>query len=199
MVFASCKITVSPTVKFFLVFVHFFLSWSDCKNSFLQPLQNSFTMCYWTHLHLLWLYKSGLKNQVLKVARLSLISWLKDLMDTGKQLVRLLLLSVVRGLEFKIPSVSVIIVASASSSRDLPMYLHQRIQDGMGWTVLMFSNTHMAGIRRVPFPSNPITNACIKNWTFSLSISSNNALLNLFSEPVKLLPLSEKIMVHSLF
>ena len=26
MVFASCKITISPTIKFFLVFMHFFLS-----------------------------------------------------------------------------------------------------------------------------------------------------------------------------
>ena len=57
----SCKITISPTFKFLLVFVHFFLSWSDCKNSFLQPLQNSFTVC-WTHVHLLWLYNSGLEK-----------------------------------------------------------------------------------------------------------------------------------------
>ena len=49
------------TFKFLLVFVHFFLSWSDCKNSFLQWHQNSLTMC-WTCLHLLWLYKSGLEK-----------------------------------------------------------------------------------------------------------------------------------------
>ena len=42
------------------------------------------------------------------------------------------------------------------------MHLHQRRQDGMGWMVLMFPNTtHMAGIRRVPFPSNPIIIWCL--------------------------------------
>ena len=61
MVFASCKITISPTFKFLLVFFRFFLSWSDCKNSFLQRHQTSFTMC-WTRLHLLRLYKSGLEK-----------------------------------------------------------------------------------------------------------------------------------------
>ena len=47
--------------KFLLVFAHFFLSWSDCKNSFLQRHQNSFNM-YWNHLHLLLLYKLGLEK-----------------------------------------------------------------------------------------------------------------------------------------
>ena len=61
MVFTSCKITMSPTFTFLLEFVHSLLSWSDCKNSFLQQHQNSFTMC-WTHLHLLQLYKSGLEK-----------------------------------------------------------------------------------------------------------------------------------------
>ena len=71
--------------KFLLVFVDFFLSWSDCKNSFLQQHQNSFTMC-WNHLHLVWLYNCinyVLKN-LLEVARLSLISWLIDMMETGQ-------------------------------------------------------------------------------------------------------------------
>ena len=45
MVFASCKITMSPTFKFLLVFVHFFLSRSDRRNSSTQRHQNSFTMC----------------------------------------------------------------------------------------------------------------------------------------------------------
>ena len=81
MVFASCKITISPTFKFLLVFVHFFLSWIDC-NSFLQWQQNSFTMC-WTCLHLLQLYKSGLEKSPGDGKVISLISWLKDLMETG--------------------------------------------------------------------------------------------------------------------
>ena len=36
MVFASCKITISLAFKFLLVFVYFFLSCSNCKDSFLQ-------------------------------------------------------------------------------------------------------------------------------------------------------------------
>ena len=61
MVFASCKITISPAFKLPLVFVHFFFSWSDCKNSFFQRHQNSSTMC-WTRLHILQLYESGFEE-----------------------------------------------------------------------------------------------------------------------------------------
>ena len=57
MVFASCRTAISPTFKFVLVFVYFFLSWGDCKNSFLQQHQNSFT-----RFRLLRLYKSGLEK-----------------------------------------------------------------------------------------------------------------------------------------
>ena len=80
-VFASCKITISPTFKFLLVFVHFFLTWSDCKNSFLQWHQNSFTTC-WTPSIFCDCINRVSKN-LPEVARLSLISWLKDLMETG--------------------------------------------------------------------------------------------------------------------
>ena len=57
MVFASCRTTMSPTFKFVLVSVYFFLSWGDWKNSFLQRHQYSFT-----RLRLLRLYKSGLEK-----------------------------------------------------------------------------------------------------------------------------------------
>ena len=40
MVFTSRKIKISPSLKFLLVFVHFFLSWRDWKNYFLQRHQN---------------------------------------------------------------------------------------------------------------------------------------------------------------
>ena len=60
-----------------------------------------------------------------------MISWLKDLMETGKLLVGLLMLSVVKGLEFKIPSVSAISVAHASSSSDLPCICIR--EDRMEW------------------------------------------------------------------
>ena len=101
MVFASCKITISPTFKFLLVFVHFFLSWSDCKNSFLQQHQNSFTMC-WSHLHLLLLYKSGLKKSP-GGSKIIFDFTAKRLDgDRSKLLVRSLMWSVVKGREFKI-------------------------------------------------------------------------------------------------
>ena len=40
MVLASRKMTMSPTFKFLLMFVHFFLFWSGCKTSFFQWHQN---------------------------------------------------------------------------------------------------------------------------------------------------------------
>ena len=52
-------------------------------------------------------------------------------METGKLLVGLLMLSVVIGLEFKIPSVSAISVAHASSSSDLPCICIR--EDRMEW------------------------------------------------------------------
>ena len=101
MVFASCKITISPTFKFLLVFVQFFLSWSDCKNSFLQWHQNSFTMC-WTHLHLLLLYKSGLEKSPGGSKIISDFTAKRLDGDRSKLLVRSLMWSVVKGREFKI-------------------------------------------------------------------------------------------------
>ena len=91
------------TFKFLLVFVHFFLSWSDCKNSFLQWHKNSLTMC-WTCLHLLWLYKSGLEKSPGdgKIIFDFMVKMIDG--DRDKLLVRSLVLSVVKGREFKIPS-----------------------------------------------------------------------------------------------
>ena len=119
MLFASCKITISPTFKFLLVLFHFFLSWSDCKNSLLQQHQNSFTMC-WTHLHLLQLYKSSLKKSPGggKIIFDFMVKGFDG--ERGKLLVGSLILSVVKGQEFKIPSVSAINIAIDSSSSDLP-------------------------------------------------------------------------------
>ena len=51
--------------------------------------------------------------------------------DRGKLLVGSLMLSVVKGQEFKIPSVCAISIANDSSSSDL-LSLHQRRQDGVG-------------------------------------------------------------------
>ena len=117
-VIASCKITISPTFKFLLVFVYFFISWSDCKNAFLQRHQKSFTM-FWTR-PILPLYKLGLEKSP------GGDKFIFDFMvkrfdgERGKLLVRSLMLSVIRGREFKIFSVSAITVASDSSSSDLP-------------------------------------------------------------------------------
>ena len=87
--------------KFLLVFVHFFLSWSDYKNSFLQWHQNSFTMC-WTHIHLLLLYKSGLEKSP-GGSKIIFDFTAKRLDgDRSKLLVRSLMWSVVKGREFKI-------------------------------------------------------------------------------------------------
>ena len=51
--------------------------------------------------------------------------------DRGKLLVGSLMLSVVKGQEFKILSVCAISIANDSSSSDL-LSLHQRRQDGVG-------------------------------------------------------------------
>ena len=89
-------------------------------------------------------------KNLLEVARLSLISRLRDLMETG--LVRSLMWSVVKGREFKIPCLCHYVAGNSSSC------LHQRRHDGTDWLDLPLPNTtHTAGIRRVPFPSNPTT------------------------------------------
>ena len=102
MVFASCKITISPALKFLLVFVHFLLSWSDCKNSFLQRHQNLFNMCR-TRLRLLRLYKYGLEKS--PGGGKIIFDFMVKRFDgeRGKLLVGSLMLSVVKGREFKIP------------------------------------------------------------------------------------------------
>ena len=61
MVFASSKISMSPTLQVPFMFVHFFLSWSDC-NSFLQRDTRIHSPCAVTRLYLLQLYKSGLEK-----------------------------------------------------------------------------------------------------------------------------------------
>ena len=125
MVFATCKITISPTFKFLLMFVNLFISWSDCKNSFFQRHQNSFTMC-WTCLHLLRLYKSGLEKS--PGGGKVIFDFMVKRFDgeRDKLLVRSLMLSVFKGWEFKFPSVSVISVASDSSSSDLPWFTSKK-------------------------------------------------------------------------
>ena len=103
MVFASFMITMSPLFKFLLVFVHFFLSRSDCRNSFLQRHQNSFAMC-WTCLYLLWLYKSGLEKS--PGGRKTIFDFMVKVFDgdRDKLLVRSLVLSVGKSREFTISS-----------------------------------------------------------------------------------------------
>ena len=117
-VFASCKITMSPPFKSLLIFFHFFLSWSDCKISFLQKHHNSFTMC-WTRLHLLQLYKSGLEKS--PVSGKIIFDFMVRRFDgnRGKLLVRSLILSVSKAQEFKVYYVLPINVVTDSSSSDL--------------------------------------------------------------------------------
>ena len=132
MVFASCKITISLIFKFLLVFVHFFLCCSDCINSFLQWHQNSFTMC-WTCLHLLQLYKLGLKKSPLggKIIFDFMVKRYDG--DRGKLLVRSLLsILLVKVWKFKILSVFAISITSDSSSSDLPCACIR--EDRMEWT-----------------------------------------------------------------
>ena len=92
-----------PTFKFPLVLDNFFLFWSDCKNYFLQQHQNSFTMC-WNRFHLLWLYKSCLEKSHGGGKIIFYFMVKRFDVDKGKLLVGSLMLSVVKGWEFKIPS-----------------------------------------------------------------------------------------------
>ena len=96
-------------------------------------------------------------NQVSKnlpeVARLSLISQLKDLIETGANYWSDHLCDQLSKVENSRSLASAISVAGNSSS-----CLHQRRQDRTDWLDLTLPNTtHTAGIRRVPFPSNPTT------------------------------------------
>ena len=160
MVFASCKITISPTFKFLLVFLHFFLSWSDCKNSFIQQHQNSFTMC-WTCLHLLQLYKSAFEKSLggCKIIFHFIVKRFDG--ERGKLLFGSLMLSAFKGREFKIPCCCHL-HCKWFLIKWPAMCLHQRRKDRTSWMDLTFPNTtYMTGIRRIPFPSNRITTWCL--------------------------------------
>ena len=118
MVFASCKITISPTLKFLLVFVPF-LPFSKWLQVFLPAESESFTMC-WIRLHLLRLFKSGLEKSPGGGKIIFDFMVKRFYGERGKLLVGSLMLPVAKGREFKIPSVSAISVASDSWSSDLP-------------------------------------------------------------------------------
>ena len=160
MVFASGKITSSPTLKFLLLFIHFFLSWSDSKNSLLQWHRNSFTIC-WIYPNFLQLYKSGLKKSP-GVCNF-IFDFIVKKFDGGRDqlLVGSLMLSVVKSREFKISSDCAINVES-DSSHVICHVVHQKRKDVASWTDLEFPNTtRMADIRRATFPNNPITTWCL--------------------------------------
>ena len=89
----------------------------DWRNSFLQHDQNSFAIC-WTQCHLLRQYKSGLLK--FSGGGITTLDLMVNMFDggSGTSHVGSLIFSVVRGLEFKIPSALVTNVRSDSSSSD---------------------------------------------------------------------------------
>ena len=92
-------------------------------------------------------------KNLLEVARSSLISRLKDLMETGANYWSDHLCDQLSKVENSRFNASAISIAGNSSS-----CLHQRRQDETDWLDLTLPNTtHMADIRRVPFPSKPTT------------------------------------------
>ena len=160
MVLASCKITISPTFKFLLFYVHFFFSLSDCKNSFLQRHQNSFTM-FWTHLHLLRLYKSGLEKS--PGGGRNRFDFMVKRFDgeRGKLLAESLMLLVVKGPEFKIPSVSAISVTTDSSSSDLPyVCIREDRRDKLNGSDVA-KHHPFCWHKEDSFSNNPITTWCL--------------------------------------
>ena len=58
---SSCRITISPTLKFLCASLHFCLFCKVTRNSFRHRLLNSLLMS-WILLHLLRQYRSGLPN-----------------------------------------------------------------------------------------------------------------------------------------
>ena len=109
--------TTSPTQKFLFPFCHLLCVCRDWRNSFLQHDQNSFAIC-WTQCHLLWQYKSGLLK--FSGGGITTLDLMVNMFDggSGTSHVGSLIFSVVRGLEFKIPSALVTNVRSDSSSSD---------------------------------------------------------------------------------
>ena len=99
------NLTLTQTLSHQNMFAWLYTSASHswwCRNSFLQRYQNWFTIC-WTRLHLLQLYKSGLKKS--PGGGKIIFDFMVKRFDgeRGKLLVRSLMLSVVKGREFKIP------------------------------------------------------------------------------------------------
>ena len=108
--------TISLILKFLFLPSHIWSSCKDCRYSFFQWDQNLLAICWLHHQHFL-LYISGLKNS--SGSGETTFDFMVRIFTGGKgcRLVGSLTTSMVRGLEFKMPSTSVIIVNKEASSR----------------------------------------------------------------------------------
>ena len=127
--------TTSSTKKFLFRLCHLLHVCRDWRNSFLQCDQNSFAIC-WIWCHLLWQYKSGLLK--FPGGGIMTFNFMVNMFDGESKilLMGLLMASVVRGLEFKIPSVLVNNVRSDCLSSDFPCVL--RSSKRIAWAYLIY-------------------------------------------------------------
>ena len=183
--------TIFPILKFFLLPSRFWCSCKDCRYFFFKQNQKSLAMS-WIPCQPFLLYISGLENSPGsgETTFYFMVRMLTG--DKGCRLVGSIRTSTVRGLRFKMPSTSVIIVNKDSLSRYSPcvfksdprMDLAERICRSQTPPIWLAKGGFLCDLIQSPPCSTR------KDWIFLSSISIY-AFLNSRSAPMKLLPLSE--------